>query len=270
MRPAYIKKSLLVSSLIAVLLIFYWNYSISHKLHKSETSTKNSISNLNEYKQLKIDKNIKNISNDQRTDFSVQSTISQDVNIKENAKKDINEVALKGCFMNTYFHKKMQSHADGEACLAHSNVISLKTLNQSLGSVEKINSESICIAVNGAIVKFTKIHGKEDEVIFGPVAGPNSKVTARFCLGKSNYIGKCVIKKDEFMNALGVDEEGSKSTIGWDGEREGSKEDAELDSEMHTLDKYKEGASPKNIIFDGWITESTVALKPLVSGKEDL
>ena len=64
-----------------------------------------------------------------------------------------------GCYSISFTHKKMASHADGEACLKHNNLISLKSAGQ-FGISGKINADSVCLLVNGAAVKYSKVTGK--------------------------------------------------------------------------------------------------------------
>lgn len=180
------------------------------------------------------------------------------------------EPLAQGCYSINFTHKKLSSHADGEACLRHNNVISLESATQ-YGLSGKINPSSICILVNGSAVKFSKFSkGKKDlkaskslkdengnSFLFGPVAGPRAVVTARFCFGQTQCSEKCVIPRDEFMSALGADDgdetSGNGSTVGWDGSKEVTKEEAELEAETSSLKKEKEEAESGNKNFFDWI-----------------
>ncbi len=162
-----------------------------------------------------------------------------------------------GCFTVAFTHQKLSSHADGEACLKHNNLISLKAPLTHLGATAGINPDSLCVLVNGSAVKHSKVKG--DEFMIGPLAGPNSVITARFCIGKTKCTEKCIIKQDNFMSALGVDESDMNSAIGWDGSKEVSKEESELEKEAAALGKEKEQADQKNPVFSGWLAANSVS-----------
>lgn len=175
------------------------------------------------------------------------------------APKTVQRPILEGCFSINYNHKKMNSHADGEACLKHKNLITIQIPNQP-ELEEKLNLKSVCILVNGSPVQHTSVQGRTNQFLIGPVAGLNSQVTARFCLGKTQCTEKCVVKRDTFMSALGLDEDSVESKVGWDGSKESSKEDIELEAEVAALDKEKEQSDAKlNNTFTGWIANNYTA-----------
>ena len=59
------------------------------------------------------------------------------------------------------------------------------------------------------------------------------------------------------MSALGAENEHAEGQPGWDGSKEGSKDEAELEKEMSALneDGSSEGHLSKTSIFNGWISE---------------
>jgi len=158
-----------------------------------------------------------------------------------------------GCFTITFTHKQMKSHADGEACLKHKNLLVLHHPDQALSS--HLNPASVCIMVNGNAVNHTVVDGKSDQVMIGPEAGPNAMITARYCIGKSTCAEKCVVKRDEFMAALGVGEEDPSKTEGWDGSKGASKEDTDAENEVAALNSEVDGDEAAKKIFDGWIPQ---------------
>jgi hypothetical protein len=165
-----------------------------------------------------------------------------------------NSVIADGCFTLTYSHKKLSSHSDGEACLKHNNILSLNLPADSEFS-GRINPNSVCILINGSAVKHTRFEGGLNQVLVGPLAGPNAKITARFCIGKATCTEKCVPRKDGFLEALGIDDSDAVSSVGWDGSTTVSKEDTDLESAVSELEHTKEGLDSKNKDFAGWIPE---------------
>lgn len=167
-------------------------------------------------------------------------------------------VIQQGCFEITFKHKKMSSHSDGEACLKHQNLITLKHPELNLATV--INPESVCIEVNGEVVKHQLVSGHADQILIGPYAGPNATITARACTSKTCQ-KKCIAKKDSFMSALGLGEgampEGESHVVGWNGSTQEGVEEAELAKEVKDVRHIVAGESlqGRNGIFDSWIAE---------------
>ena len=94
----------------------------------------------------------------------------------------------------------MASHGDEESCSHHKNMLKL-TQPADL----RMNAASVCVRVNGTPVHYLTVKGHADELLFGSVAGPKSKVTVRYCTGKAQGCTKedCTVPKDEFMEAIG-------------------------------------------------------------------
>ncbi len=164
-----------------------------------------------------------------------------------------------GCFNLTFSHKKLAAHEDGEACLLHKNLIALKHPDQAKKS--KINPATICMRINGKAVKYTLAPGKPGEIILGPEAGPNAKITASYCVGKAKCSQSCVVEKDQFLSAIGADEDSDHpQAVGWDGKKGKSEEDMEVDNQMAALnqDLSSEGGDNSQL-FAGWILEAQTA-----------
>jgi hypothetical protein len=151
-----------------------------------------------------------------------------------------------GCFVVTYHHKKMSSHADGEACLRHKNLISLKA--------EKVNPASVCVRVNGKAVAH-EFQGKH-AVVIGAVAGMNAEITTRYCTGKITCHEECKVQKDEFLSAIGGEDGDTVADAGWDGAS--GKDDADLETEVKALDRDIASEDSKGSVFKDWIMGSEV------------
>lgn len=138
-----------------------------------------------------------------------------------------------GCYTVSFKHKKIDSHANGVACTKHKNLLSL-------GEGLAINPKSICLKVNGVPVKFNRNPSNANEIVFGSIAGPDSVVTARYCIGKSNCGEKCVVPKDDFLDAIGAgtDEfDDEMPVVQWDPNKDKkvAKKDEKVDSELKSL-----------------------------------
>ncbi len=156
------------------------------------------------------------------------------------------------CFTVTYHHKKLGDHADGEICSLHKNLVKLKH--------PKVNFKSLCVKVNGTPVKYEKTKGG---VLVAAIAGPNAKITARYCLDQANCSDECKIPRDEFMDAIGGAEDevahvgakkGKKKSAKWD--PNDKSEDADISAEFDgELARELAGGGNLNV-FDGWVEET--------------
>jgi hypothetical protein len=101
------------------------------------------------------------------------------------------------CYTVTYHHKAAPGHTDEEACSHHKNLIQFKH--------ENVNAKNVCVRVNGTPVHFLTVKDHADQVLIGAVAGPKSKITLSYCVGKAKCEVKedCTVPKDEFMEAIG-------------------------------------------------------------------
>ena len=157
------------------------------------------------------------------------------------------------CKTLTFHHKNIPSHANGEACTHHKNILTIKD--------SEINSKSVCVRVDGKPVHYTWAKKKTEQLLLGPVAGPEAKITVTYCRHHGKCNEDCTVPKDSFMSALGAEEDldadSGKAAAHWDaGEGKDSdvsdKIDADVKKELARLD---ENGNP-NETFDGWINES--------------
>jgi hypothetical protein len=150
------------------------------------------------------------------------------------------------CFTETFKHKALASHEDGEACLHHQNLIKLARKN--------INPRTLCVRVNGSAVKF-KVLPQNHAVLIGASAGPHAEITVRYCTGRSTCHEGCKIAKDEFLSAIGGDE-AVTSNKGWNAEADGaghSTEDTALKKEVEQLNRDTQTDGTKTSIFKDWV-----------------
>jgi hypothetical protein len=177
------------------------------------------------------------------------------------------------CYLVKFKHEAIRSHSDGEACLRHDNQISLNEFEK-WGVSGRVNKSAVCIRVNGAAVKFTPGRSaqgaeKKDSFIIGPLAGPNSLVSVEFCTGGANLPNQCVVKRDEFLSALGgLDEEEDRlgevtppsrveahQFVGWDGSKEMSRDEVDLEAEAAKLQLKGGPSEGSRTLFTGWKAE---------------
>jgi hypothetical protein len=163
--------------------------------------------------------------------------------VHEIQQKQVEQVAP-GCYKISYHHKPLSSHNDGEACLHHKNLI---VINQA-----ELNPKTVCIRVNGAPVKYEKVKGHPDQFVIAAIAGPKAEITARFCTGKLVCKEECKIRKDEFLSAIGGEDDSNAG--GWE-DNAPVREEVELDKEMKDFDRElaAEGRG-KEGIFKDWIS----------------
>ncbi len=163
-----------------------------------------------------------------------------------------------GCFTIRYTHKKLATHSDMETCLEHENGISLR-IPESLEISKTINRSSICVWIDGKAVSFRQASNHANQLILGPHAGPQSTITARFCLGRSTCPQICRPKQDELMSALGADDTSDDPSGSWDGSKDNSEDEAQLNSEVRKLDHESKQLDSQRSIFTDWLIESTAA-----------
>ncbi len=105
------------------------------------------------------------------------------------------------CYTVTYRHKKLPTHQSEDECSHHRNEIQLPAHLQDLANV--------CVRVNGKAVRHQAVEGSDDQVVIGPVAGPNDVITAHYCVGQAkcqescDYPKKEVVMRDSFIDAIG-------------------------------------------------------------------
>ena len=161
------------------------------------------------------------------------------------------------CFTVNYKHKPTDGHKNIDDCSTHKNVIDFKTNK----THPDISSKNVCIRVDETPVKFETIKSKW---IIGPIAGPSSVISVRYCPAK--IIQDCNIPKDSFIDAIGGEQENDAKTVNWDGSKEANK-DIEVDSELGS-EIYPEGTNSSGLtLFDGW-TESFTKTEVVVKSKK--
>ncbi|MEK7689841.1 MAG: hypothetical protein AAB425_02345, partial [Bdellovibrionota bacterium] len=150
-------------------------------------------------------------------------------------------VARDGCFSRSFIHAKNPDHGDGEPCLLHDNAFSISDADATTGS--------ICAEVNGKPVahRASKSNGILT-VAFGPHAGPNAVVQISYCVAGSQLARECRVQKDEFLSALGADDDRGAQAGAWDTEA-----DAQAEKEISKWkSELKDGGAN---LFKGWLAE---------------
>ncbi len=152
------------------------------------------------------------------------------------------------CYTVTYTHKAAAGHKNMDECSQHRNLIKLGD--------SKVSLKSVCVRVDGTPVKFDWV---KSSILLGPVAGPNTKISVRYCQpkAKDTCADDCKLPKDDFMAALGGDDEKiakhqakNGKMAKWDPSdaQEDSDVAAQVDSEMQ-----KELADGIDLAtFEGW------------------
>lgn len=98
------------------------------------------------------------------------------------------------CFTVQYERKNKNITED--AASTQKNIIALKH--------DVFDAGSLCVRVNGVPVRYKYDKNKPTEVMLSASVSPRAKITARYCLEKGSCSdSKCVIPKDEFMEAIG-------------------------------------------------------------------
>jgi len=162
-----------------------------------------------------------------------------------------------GCVTFAYRHKKASGHTSDDACSHHKNLIQLKHV--------AVNPSTVCVRVNKRPVAFQTVKGHADQILIGAVAGPNTDITVRYCLGKTKCSEDCAIPKDEFLSAIGGSEiEGGGKVAQWD-PAEAEKEadvnghlDKDIKNELERLDEARPD-SRMAAVFQDWIAGQETA-----------
>ena len=118
--------------------------------------------------------------------------------------------------------------------------------------------------VNDVPVKFERVKGKPSEFIIGAVAGPQAKVTARYCIGSHVCNEGCPVPRDDFAEAIGAseDEGGTVQISQWEAaDPKSAEKTARLNAELkRDLSDFEEaGASSEQMaLFQDWVGDSGV------------
>ena len=154
-----------------------------------------------------------------------------------------------GCFLANYHHKELTGHKNPKDCALHKNYIHLKATG--------LNTKSVCVRLNGTPVAYEFVQEKGSTgisgIMLGAIAGPDSKISVRYCLGVKKCNEECKIPNDEFMDAIGgtnPDADSKVPVVKWDPTDAASESDAvaEVDSELQ-----KELTDADLSVFEGWI-----------------
>lgn len=171
-----------------------------------------------------------------------------------------------GCFNVVFKHKQLSGHDNLDACGNHRNSFKI--------SAASLNKKSVCVRVDGTPVKFDLVQDKSKKdyiVTIANLAGPASKISARYCLGVSQCPSSqddCTVPKDEFLDAIGGEDAapaGQKISKNqkpakavkhakWDnGDNQADAEvsdeiEGEIEKELHADQDLK--------VFDGWLVDS--------------
>jgi hypothetical protein len=148
------------------------------------------------------------------------------------------------CFTVGFKHKALAAHRDGEACLNHDNAFKIEHA--------RLNTKTVCVRVNGTPVKHTLVKSKPGLVVIGPVAGPESLVTVRWCTDKTTCKENCAVPKDDFMDAIGGMEDAAGAYVQWDaadGKKGPSADEVRLEKELKTF------GGGKRELFEQWVAE---------------
>ncbi|HLD99506.1 MAG TPA: hypothetical protein VJB59_04565 [Bdellovibrionota bacterium] len=106
-------------------------------------------------------------------------------------------VPRSGCLVARFQHKALPGHRDRENCEKHRNFVELGTAKE----VAHINWKSVCLRVDGVPTHFER--GSKG-IVFGPLAGPESSISVRYCLGKALCYNDCTPPRDGFLEAIGA------------------------------------------------------------------
>lgn len=156
------------------------------------------------------------------------------------------------CRTITFKHKTTRGHEDMESCGGHRNKLTI--------AVSDLNPKSLCVRVDGTPVKFEVSSasggegGKNWHITLPPIAGPGSKISARFGTGKLTCKEDCTIPKDEFLAALGAEAERAPAGK-WKGK--GAKKNVEVSAELEAEVDRELGAGGDEAlpVFGGWVED---------------
>jgi hypothetical protein len=150
------------------------------------------------------------------------------------------------CFVLSFHHKAMASHATDEDCLQHRNLLQLHD--------SKLNPATLCVRVNGKPVKYSR--PERDQLVIAPVAGPKSTITVSYCVAKAKCAEDCTIPKDEFLAAIGGDEADAKAPAAvWDSEDAAEAEATDKAAKAEAEVRKELGDGGDETVFSGWTSE---------------
>lgn len=125
-------------------------------------------------------------------DSRAKDSKASDASVKERMPFDSasQDGSQPGCYTVEFRHKH-SGKTSAQACSRHRNEIALTP-----------KATAVCVQVDGAPVEFKREGGK---VAFAGIAGPDSIVGIRYCIGKPKCDDPCRGTKDPFMAAIGAE-----------------------------------------------------------------
>lgn len=163
-----------------------------------------------------------------------------------------------GCFLVTLTHKPLPEHKNRQHCSRHRNYVRLGD--------SSINLKSLCVRVDSVPVRYELVEKKNKKGIQGLMissgAGPNSKITVRYCIGKKSCPEtktECAVPKDDFLDAIGgsdPEEDTRIRIVKWD--PNDASQDVDVAASIEA-DLKKELADAEPGVFDEWIGTSEAA-----------
>jgi hypothetical protein len=162
------------------------------------------------------------------------------------------------CFTVTYKHKSAPGHSDADSCAQHRNLIRLVP-----PAGARVNPGSVCVRVDGTPARF-KAGKQAGTFVVAAAAGPDSKITARYCVGKYDCNEDCKVPKDPFLEAIGGNDaegeetaEGAKKgrAVAWD-ESEAPVADVadELDGDL----RKELAGEAESSVYEGWVGDGAL------------
>ncbi len=163
------------------------------------------------------------------------------------------------CFVASFTHKKLPTHDDPETCQRHKNIIKL---DHSLGEMK-----NICVRIDGEAVEYQKIKNEPKQIMILGGAGPESKISVRYCIGNRPCPQDCKIqkRKDNFMEAVGGHaqarakdgDESPAKVMEWDPEKTNQQDKKLIQAVAKEIEGFQEDlkndADERNEIFTSWI-----------------
>jgi hypothetical protein len=170
---------------------------------------------------------------------------------------DVSREAHAGCFLAKFQHSRTTGHQTRADCSKHQNEIVLASDSGLMKALQE--KAPVCVRVDGNTIDFEK---KGNRLIFGNVAGPDSVLTVRYCLGKSKCSDSCQPgkdskEKDTYMEALGASDEDDSATASaakWD---PADQDEGDVASEYaDVLEAEKKQARTQLVLSSAWTPET--------------
>ena len=174
---------------------------------------------------------------------------------------DVSREAHTGCFLARFQHSRTAGHQTRAECSKHQNEIVLAPDSGLMKALQE--KAAVCLRVDGNTIDFEK---KGNRLIFSNVAGPDSVLIARYCLGKSKCSDSCQPgkdfkePKDSFMDALGApaeDDSPATASAKWD---PADQDEGDVASEYaDVLEAEKKQARTQLMLSSAWTPETVTS-----------